>query len=194
MKLPDPKHQGKTSVEQTIFQRRSIRNYTDDQLSLDDVSQILWAAQGKTSDWGGRTVPSAGATYPLEIYLVVGNVKDLAPGVYHYHWDKNELEKLSDKDIRRDLASAAWRQLFIAQAPISIIIAADYNRTTKQYGRLGVRYVDTEVGHCGQNIYLQCEALGLGTVAIGAFSEDHLSQIFKIKEEPIYIMPIGKKK
>jgi SagB-type dehydrogenase family enzyme len=194
VKLPILKHQGTVSVEQAIFQRRSIRNYADDQLSLDDVSQILWAAQGKTSDWGGRTVPSAGATYPLEIFLVVGNVKDLDVGTYHYLWDKNELEKTLDKDVRADLASAAWRQECIRKAVISIIITADYNRTTKQYGKRGIRYVDNEVGHCGQNIYLQCEALGLGTVAIGTFQEDRITQILKIKEEPIYIMPIGKQK
>ena len=194
MKLPDPKYQGKISLEQAIFQRRSIRNYKDEALSLEDVSQILWSAQGKTSDWGGRTVPSAGASYPLEIYLVVGNVTGLDVGIYHYLWDKNELEKILDKDVRADFASAAWRQECIRKAAISIVIAADYNRTTKQYGKSGIRYVDNEIGHCGQNIYLQCEALGLGTVAIGAFQEDRITQILKIKEEPIYIMPIGKQK
>lgn len=194
VKLPIPKHQGTVSVEQAIFQRRSVRNYKDEALTLEEVSQLLWAAQGKTSDWGGRTVPSAGATYPLEIYLVVGNVKDLDVGTYHYLWDKNELEKTHDKDLRADLASAAWVQECIRKAAINIIISADYNRTTKQYGKRGIRYVDNEVGHCGQNIYLQCEALGLATVAIGAFQEDRIIQILKIKEEPIYIMPIGKKK
>jgi SagB-type dehydrogenase family enzyme len=194
VKLPIPKHQGTVSVEQAIFQRRSIRNYKDEALSLEEVSQILWAAQGKTVDWGGRTVPSAGATYPLEIYIVVGDVKDLELGLYHYKQENHELLKMNDKDIRNEIASAAWRQEFIGQAPIIIVIAADYNRTTKRYGKQGIRYVDNEVGHCGQNIYLQCEALGLGTVAIGAFQEDRVIQILKIKEEPIYIMPIGKKK
>jgi SagB-type dehydrogenase family enzyme len=194
MKLPKPRYKSAMSVEEAILKRRSIRFYQDEALTLEEVSQLLWAAQGQTADWGGRTVPSAGATYPLEIYLVVGNVKGLEHGIYHYISDKHELEKLSNKDVREEIAAAAWRQEFIEKAPIDIIIAANYERTTKQYSRRGIRYVDSEVGHCGQNIYLQCEALGLGTVAIGAFQDGLVINILGIKEEPVYIMPVGKKK
>ncbi|MCX8014585.1 MAG: SagB/ThcOx family dehydrogenase [candidate division WOR-3 bacterium] len=194
MKLPEPNYQGKMSVEQALKQRRSVRNFKDSALTLNEVAQLLWAAQGQTVKWGGRTTPSAGATYPLELYLVVGKVDGLEKGVYHYDGTKHELKKLSDQDVRNDISSAAWRQEFIAQAPIIIIIAADYKRTTERYGQRGIRYVDNEVGHCGQNIHLQAEALGLGTVVVGAFQDSLIMNILRIKEEPRYIMPIGRKK
>lgn len=194
MKLPTPRYKSEISVEQAIKQRRSIRNYKDTELSLEEVSQLLWAAQGKTSDWGGRTAPSAGATYPLIIYLVVGKVKGLDVGVYRYNVDNHELEKIGHKDVRSEVASAAWRQEFIARAPINIIIAANYKNTSDRYGKRGMRYVDNEVGHCGQNIHLQAEALGLGTVVIGAFQDALIMKTLGINEEPRYIMPVGYRK
>ncbi|MEO0083446.1 MAG: SagB/ThcOx family dehydrogenase [candidate division WOR-3 bacterium] len=194
MKLPEPNYQGTMSVEQALKQRRSVRNFKDAALTLKEVSQLLWAGQGQTANWGGRTAPSAGATYPLELYLVVGNVDGLEKGVYHYDGAKHELKKLSNQDVRSNIASASWRQEFIAQAPIIIVIAADYQRTTGKYGQRGIRYVDNEIGHCGQNIHLQAEALGLGTVVVGAFQDSLIMNILRIKEEPRYIMPIGRKK
>lgn len=194
MKLPEPNYQGTMSVEQALKQRRSVRNFKDAALTLKEVSQLLWAGQGQTANWGGRTTPSAGATYPLELYLVVGNVDGLEKGVYHYDGAKHELKKLSNQDVRSNIASASWRQEFIAQAPIIIVIAADYQRTTGKYGQRGIRYVDNEIGHCGQNIHLQAEALGLGTVVVGAFQDSLIMNILRIKEEPRYIMPIGRKK
>jgi len=194
VKLSTPRYKSSISVEQAISQRRSLLLYKDEALSLEQVSQLLWAAQGQTAGWGGRTVPSDGAAYPLEIYSVVGNVIGLKHGVYHYISGKHELKKISEKDIRSELASASWNQEFIAQAPIDIVIAVNYTRTIGRYGTRGIRYVDNEVGHCGQNIYLQSEALGLGTVAIGAFQDALVMKILGIKEEPRYIMPVGKKK
>lgn len=194
MKLPTPRLKSDISVEQAILNRRSIREYQDAALSLTEVSQILWSAQGKTADWGGRTVPSAGATYPLEIYLVAARVTGLETGLYHYQWQTHELNKLSTHDKRKELTKAAWGQNYIEKAPASIVIAVKYERTTNRYGTRGRRYVDNEVGHCGQNIHLQAEALGLGTVVIGAFQDSLVRQILGIKEEPAYIMPIGKKK
>ncbi len=194
MKLSTPRYKSTTSVEQAMLQRRSLRLFKDEVLSFEQVSQILWAAQGVTTEWGGRTVPSDGATYPLEIYLVVGKVIGLERGVYHYISGKHELRKISGKDIRSEIASASWNQDFITQAPINIVIAVNYTRTIGRYGKRGIRYVDNEVGHCGQNIYLQCESLGLGTVAIGAFQDFLVMRALGIKEEPCYIMPVGKKK
>jgi len=195
MKLPAPRYKGTISLEETIFSRRSVRDYKDEALTIEEVSQILWAAQGITApNWGGRTIPSAGATYPLEIYLVVGNVKDLDEGIYHYINQNHEIERINRRDIRRELATACWGQDLIAKAPIVIIIAVKYERTTEKYGRRGARYVDNEVGHCGQNIHIQCEALGLGTTVIGTFQDMLVVNSLKIKEEPLYLMPIGKKK
>jgi len=194
MKLPEPIFTGKVSVEQAILNRRSVRFYEDQALTIEQVSQLLWAAQGKTADWGGRTVPSAGATYPLEIYLVVGNVQGIDAGVYHYLGQTHELVKLSVGDKRKELANAAWGQKYIELAPVNIVIAIKYERTTGRYGNRGMRYADNEVGHCGQNIHLQAEALGLGTVVIGAFQDSLVMSALGIKEEPAYIMPVGKKK
>lgn len=193
MKLPKPRYTSSVSVEEAMLKRRSIRSYKNEALTIEEVSQLLWSAQGITAGWGGKTVPSAGATYPLEIYLVVGNVKGIEPGVYHYLEETHEIVKINGKDIRKELTRAALGQEYINNAPISIVIAAKYARTTARYGERGIRYVDNEVGHCGQNIHLQCEALGLGTVVIGAFHDEQVKKILGIKEEPRYIMPVGKK-
>ena len=166
MKLPDPRLKGEISLEETLFQRRSVRDYAPESLRLEEVSQLLWAAQGKTSDWGGRTAPSAGALYPLETYLVVGKVENLPPGVYKYRPEKHELVKLRDGDVREQLAAAAVDQACVREGSISIIIAAVYDRTMVKYGERGVRYVHMEAGHAAQNICLQATALDLGTVTV----------------------------
>ncbi len=194
VKLPEPRYQSETSVEEALLKRRSIRSYKKDKLTLSEVSQLLWSAQGITAKWGGRTSPSAGATYPLEIYIVVGDVSGLESGVYHYLSEEHAIEKILNKDVRKELTGAAWGQDYILFAPLNIVIAADYKRTTGRYGERGIRYVHNEVGHCGQNIHLQCEALGLGTVVIGAFSDERVKKILNIKEEPQYIMPVGRRK
>ncbi|MEO0113967.1 MAG: SagB/ThcOx family dehydrogenase [candidate division WOR-3 bacterium] len=193
VKLPEPKYSSKISVEEALKDRRSVRSYKNEPLTLEEVSQLLWACQGKTAEWGGRTAPSAGATYPLDVYLVVGNVTGLASGVYKYEPDDHSIEMIKEKDVRNDLAGAAWGQAFIAKAPITIVLTCIYRRTTGRYGERGVRYVHMEAGHCGQNVHLQCETMGLGTVMVGAFSDERVKEILGIKAEPLYIIPIGKK-
>jgi SagB-type dehydrogenase family enzyme len=194
VKLPEPRYRSATSVEEALLKRRSVRSYKKEKLTLNELSQLLWSAQGITAQWGGRTCPSAGATYPLEIYIAVGEVSGLESGVYHYLPEEHAIEKVLNKDVRKELTEAAWSQEYILSAPLNIIIAADYKRTTRRYGERGIRYVHYEVGHCGQNIHLQCEALGLGTVVIGAFSDEKVKKILNIKEEPQYIMPVGRRK
>ncbi len=183
------------SLEETLLQRRSIREYTDEALSLEEVSQLLWAAQGITAAWGGRTAPSAGALYPLEVYVVVGNVEDLAPGVYQYKPDGHELVKVKDGDIRGELAEAALGQDSVRNGAIDIVIAAVYERTTAKYGERGIRYVHMESGHAAQNVYLQATALDLGIVTIGAFYDDSVRDIVGMPEDvaPLYVIPVGKK-
>uniref|UniRef100_A0A7V6CML4 SagB/ThcOx family dehydrogenase n=1 Tax=candidate division WOR-3 bacterium TaxID=2052148 RepID=A0A7V6CML4_UNCW3 len=193
MKLPQPRYKSEVSVEEALLRRRSVRSYKKSPLTLEEVSQLLWAAYGITADWGGKTCPSAGATYPLVIYLVAGEVKDLKPGVYQYLPEEHSLKLVLPKDVRKELKTAAWEQEYILKAPIDIVIAADYQKTTAHYGERGIRYVYMEVGHCGENIYLQCEALELGTVAIGAFNDKEVKKILKIKEDVLYIMPVGRK-
>lgn len=193
--LPEPKLKGDVSLEEAIRDRRSRRDFKDTPLALEQVSQLLWAAQGITGDGYKRAAPSAGALYPVEAYLVVGEggVENLGHGVYHYTPSTHTIERVLEGDIRDSLAAACLGQTFVAKAPVSIVIAAEYGRTTGKYGDRGIRYVHMEVGHVGQNIYLQAEALGLGTVVVGAFVDSGVSGLLNLptNQEPLYVMPVG---
>jgi len=190
IKLPKPKEKGLTSIEETLHKRRSVRDYKRAPLSMEQVSQLLWAASGR--NLYRRTAPSAGATYPLETYLMVRDVEGLEPGIYHYSSSGHTLEMTKDQDARKRLSRAALEQEMIEEAQVNIIIAADYDRTTGRYGQRGIRYVHMEVGHVGQNISLQAIALGLGTVMIGAFEDKQVKEVLGIREDPLYIIPVGK--
>lgn len=190
--LPKPNFKSHVSIEEALQKRRSVRSYAKDSLELTEVSQVLWAAYGTTSG-RKKTCPSAGATYPLDIYLVAGNVRGLVAGFYRYNPDDHSLKLLNSNDLRKQLTEASLHQEYIQEAPASIVIAATPERTTKVYGKRGERYVYMEVGHCGQNIHLQCESLNLGTVIIGAFEDEKVEKILNIEGEPMYIMPIGRK-
>ena len=195
LRLPEPRLQSDVSIEEALLNRRSVREYVNVPLTLEEVSQLLWAAQGITSEWGGRSAPSAGALYPLEVYVAVGNVENLAPGVYKYKPEGHELIKVRDGDVRGELAMAALGQIWVKEGAIDIIIAAVYERTTKKYGDRGVRYVHMEAGHAAQNIYLQAVALDLGMVTVGAFHDDLVKHIMGMSEDevPLYVIPVGKK-
>ncbi len=195
VQLPEPRLKSKVSLEEALLKRRSIREYANLPLTLEDVSQLLWAAQGITTEWGGRTAPSAGALYPLEVYLAVGNVENLAAGVYKYKPERHELVKVRDDDVRGELAEAALGQNWVREAAIDIVIAAVYERTTKKYGDRGVKYTHMEAGHAAQNIYLQAAALDLGMVTIGAFYDDRVKDILGMpkNESPLYVIPVGRK-
>jgi SagB-type dehydrogenase family enzyme len=192
-----PSQKGSVSLEEAIARRRSVRDFTPESISQSQLSQILWAAQGISNTWGEyRTVPSAGATYPLEIFVVCGgnSVEGISVGIYHYNVDSHSLLRHYDGDVRPELARAALDQDFIYQVPVDIVICALYERTAMRYGARGERYVHIEVGHAGQNIYLQATALGLATVAIGAFHDEQVRQVLRLDKQykPLYIMPVGK--
>ncbi|MCD5383626.1 SagB/ThcOx family dehydrogenase [candidate division WOR-3 bacterium] len=191
--LPKPLYKSKISVEESLKSRRSIRAYRNEPLTITEISQLLWATQGITVGTQKRTAPSAGATYPLEIYVVVGDVKHLEHGLYHYNPRNHTIIKEKEGDLRGDLVDAAMGADMIRKAPISLIVAAIYSRTTDRYGERGIRYVYMEVGHVGQNIHLQAETLGLGTVIIGAFYDNKVKEILGIREEPLYIVLVGRK-
>ena len=195
IKLPEPRLTSESSLEETLLQRRSVREYSTVPLTLEEVAQILWAAQGITSDRGYRTAPSAGALYPLEVYLVVGNVADLAAGVYQYKPQGHEIINIKGEDIREKLASAALNQSCVKEGAIVIAITAVYTRTTEKYGDRGIKYVHIEAGHAAQNICLQVTALDLGAVTIGAFHDNQVKAILGIPDEevPLYLIPIGRK-
>jgi SagB-type dehydrogenase family enzyme len=193
-KLPNPKTRGVVSLEDSLAQRRSVREYSNDPLSLEDISQLLWAAQGITAHWGARTAPSAGALYPLEVIVVVGNVRDLPNGVYRYDPKGHELVGITVGDLRSQLAGAALGQSMVRNAAIDVVFTAVYQRTTRKYGDRGIQYVHMEVGHAAQNVCLQATALGLGTVPIGAFDDEQVSRLLNLLEgeKPLYLLPVGK--
>jgi SagB-type dehydrogenase family enzyme len=196
IELPQINKTGKKSLEETIYNRKAIRNYKNESLNLKEVAQLLWSAGGITCDGitgPTRSYPSAGGIYPIEIYLLVGNVEGLDTGVYRYLWRENCLEKIKQGDLRKKLSQACFGQPSILKAPISIIFSANYEKTTKRYGERGKKYVLIDVGHAGENLALQAEALGLGAVEIGAFSEKEAKEVLGIKEKPTYIIPIGRK-
>ncbi|HEX77045.1 MAG TPA: SagB/ThcOx family dehydrogenase [Dehalococcoidia bacterium] len=193
--LPAPSQRGTISVEEAIASRYSVRSYRSDALSLGQLSQVLWAAQGLTKH-GGRAAPSAGATYPLEIFVLVGkgSVQDLAEGVYRYYPRGHRLDRHREGDLRAELSQAALNQRFIREAPVSLVVCADYQRTARGYGRRAERYVPMEAGHVGQNVHLQAVALGLGTVMVGAFHDEEVARAVGAGPDlvPLYIFPLGK--
>jgi SagB-type dehydrogenase family enzyme len=191
--LPDPRYDGRVSVEEALLKRRSIRDYTAQSLTLKELAQLLWAAQGTRDPGVLRTAPSAGATYPLKVYAVVGDGAAIAGGIYSYNPQTHRLLKVVDGDKRSALAAAAIDQQFITRVPVNLVITAVYERTTDHYGQRGIRYVDMEAGHVAQNVYLQAVALGLGVVVVGAFDDSGVADILKLpeNEKPLYIIPVG---
>ena len=194
IELPQPALDGGVSLETAISKRRSVREFSRQALPLADVAQLLWAAQGVTSREGGRTAPSAGALYPLELYLVVGKVDSLPAGLYHYRPGEHRLRLVTDGDLRRALAGAALDQSWVRSAPAVLIIAGVYERSAKKYGQRARRYTHIETGHAAQNVYLQAEALGLGTVIVGAFEDAAVREVLGLPSDhaPLALMPIGR--
>ena len=186
-KLPEPDTDGSIPVEQAKSARRSVRSFTEEKLTDAQIGQLAWAAQGITSPRGLRTAPSAGALYPLEIYLVTPE------GVDHYVPRGHGVRRVLDDDVRAELAKAALNQRCVAEAPLCVVIVAVYERVTSRYGERGRMYVHMEAGHAAQNVFLQAVALNLGGVAVGAFNEQAVHRILQLPDGhvPVYILPIG---
>jgi len=186
--LPEPETSKGIPVETAMKKRRSVRTFSEKELEIEKISQLLWAAQGITQkSTGYRTAPSAGALYPLELFLVK------CDGVYHYRPQGHKLIKIMSKDLRIELAEGSVFQGFIAAAPASIVITGVFERTIQKYGQRGVRYVYMEAGHSCQNILLQAVSLGLGAVPVGAFDDDYLQNLLSLppEYEILYIIPVG---
>jgi len=183
IRLPEPVKDSDISIEEALSKRRSTRSYKE-------------KPQGITSQRGLRTAPSAGALYPLEIYVVAGNVDDLHDGVYNYSPYKHELVRVVEGDKRTELCSAALGQTSVRNAAAVIVFSAVYERTTVKYGDRGIKYVHMESGHAAQNVFLQAVPLNLGAVVIGAFYDDAVKEVLKMsdREQPLYIMPVGRMK
>jgi SagB-type dehydrogenase family enzyme len=195
IKLPEPQYDSDVSLEQSLLERRSVRDYSGQPLTLQEISQLTWAAQGLTDPRGFRTAPSAGGLYPLELYLVAGDVEGLAAGVYLYQPDGHQLVKTGDGDVRAGLAEAALEQEWVEEGAVNFVFTAVYERTTGKYGERGIRYVHMEAGHAAQNLCLQAAALGLGAVTIGAFYDEQVSRLLNLPadEQPLYVIPVGRK-
>jgi SagB-type dehydrogenase family enzyme len=196
MQLPNPITDGEVSLEMTIHQRRTVRSFHSKILTLKQLSQLLWAAQGITEPGGfKRTAPSAGALYPMDIYGVIGGdcIETLHPGVYLYNPAAHSVSLIQEEDRRRDIAMASLGQMWMSYAPITFVITAEYSRITGKYGQRGVRYAMIEAGHVGQNIFLQSQALGLEAGIVGAFKDQKVIQVMGIKKshEPLLLMPVG---
>jgi len=209
IQLPPPRQDSRTSVEKAISQRRSAREYAEGALSVVEISQILWAAQGFTQEkkdpprmwnpkyeWQGglRAAPSAGALYPMEIYVLAGNVEGLAKGVYKFIPKNHSLKKIMGGDKRSALSDAALKQAAIERGAAVLVLAGVYERTSYKYGDRAERYVHIEAGSIAENVSLQGVALGLGTVLIGAFKDDEVKNVLQLPddERPLLIMPLGK--
>lgn len=195
IKLPRPSADGAVSLEQAILKRRSVRRFSGQALTLAEASQLLWSAQGITDSGRGlRAAPSAGASYPLETYLVAGSVEGLATGVYRYLPSEHGLVPVATGDVRGQLRKAALGQGSLEQAPATIAISADLGRIRPRYRDRAERYTHMEAGHVGQNVSLQAAAMGLGTVMVGAFDDGAVKQALQLPagEEPLYLMPLGR--
>ena len=195
--LPSPRYHGETSVEQALKSRKTVRQYKEEAIELEELAQLLWASGGGGFDGvtrATRTYPSAGGLYPIGVYVVAGRVVDLEPGIYEYLWQDHALKPVKRGDFRRSLAQAALLQGFIAQAPVIIVLSADYRRTKRKYGQRGSeRYVPLDAGHASQNLHLQAVALHLATATVGAFSDSGVKRILGLDgEEPLLIIPVGR--
>jgi len=192
--LPPPRLEGGISVETALQQRRSIREFSESPLTITEVSQLLWSAQGITYQGRYRTAPSAGALYPLEMFLVVGNVADLGVGVYKYLPATHQLALMEREDKRSALATAALDQSWVRENAALLVFAAVEKRTTVKYGLRGIGYVYIEVGHAAQNVFLQAQSLGLGAAVVGAFDDEQTRKILNLPEDHhvLYLMPVGR--
>jgi SagB-type dehydrogenase family enzyme len=193
VRLPKPEIRDQASLSDALRHRRSVRAYSGRSLSLQQVGQLLWAAQGRNDPSGLRTAPSAGALYPLELLVAAGDVTGLDPGVYRYRPQQHTLEMLHAGDRRERLAGAALGQHWVADSAAVLIITALYERTTRKYGERGKRYVHIEVGHAAQNALLQAASLGLGAAVVGAFDDSALASLLDLAapEQPLYLLPVG---
>jgi SagB-type dehydrogenase family enzyme len=188
LELPEPECKGRTSLEEALAARRSVREFTGQPITDRELSQLLWAAQGITSSDGRRTAPSAGALYPLEVWVAT------ASGFYHYEPHKHRLTQHFERDLRPDIYRSALMQEAILQAPAIFVIAAVYQRMAQKYGEQRTpRYVHMEVGHSAQNLLLEAVALGLGGVVIGAFYDKEVEEVLSLPDDqkPLYLIPVG---
>lgn len=187
-KLPASGAKGKLSLEEVIKTRRSRRAYKSGNLALKTIAQLLWASQGITHPKGLRAAPSAGARYPIELYLACDR------GLFHYQPKGHSLRKLASQDLRNELASdPGIPQAFIAQAPAVFVFAVERVRTCGRYGPRGERFICLDVGHAAENLCLQAAALGLASCPIAAFDDNYMTRTLSLPEgqQVLYLVTVG---
>ncbi|MCX7912952.1 MAG: SagB/ThcOx family dehydrogenase [Thermodesulfovibrionales bacterium] len=197
IKLPPADFRG-ISFEDALLKRRSIREYSKGAITLRELSQLLFSAQGITGKIYGtylRTAPSAGALYPFEIYVIANNVEQLKQGIYHYSVRDHSIVLLKEGDFKKDLLKASIDQEMVRDAGVVFLLSAIFDRTRSKYGERGYRYVYMEAGHISQNLYLQATSIGLGSTVIGAFFDDDINRLIDVdgkKEAVIAVQTVGK--
>ena len=196
IKLPQPNYKG-MPVEEAINKRRSVRSFSKKALTLSQLSQLLFAGQGVTGSMYGhglRAAPSAGALYPIEVYLVANNVEELSRGIYHYNVQKHALELLKEGDFRKEITNAGLWQDMLGEAQVTFVLSAVFERTQRKYKDRSLRYIHMEAGHISQNISLQAVSLSLGSVCVGAFYDEQVNHLIGLDgktESAIYLQAVG---
>jgi SagB-type dehydrogenase family enzyme len=195
--LPEPRTDGGISMEKALLERRSIRSFTSEPLTLAEISQLCWAAQGVTDDKGHRTSPSAMATYPLELYLLAGNVTGLPDGVYHYSPQGHNLTVISNEDVISELfnTSMAGKEDWRKSAPAVFIVTGVFDRINKIPGQDLSRFVYVEAGTASENLLLEVVSLDLASTYTAGFDENKTEEYLRLAsgEMPIAIIPVGHK-
>ena len=196
IKLPKPEYRG-IPLEEAIGKRRSVRNYSSKPLTMSQLSQLVFSAQGITGklyDQSLRTAPSAGALYPMEVYVIANDVEDLPRGIYHYAVLNHSLELVKSGDFRKEITAAGLEQEMLGDADVTFVLSAVFDRIRHKYGERGFRYAYIEAGHISQNIYLQAVSLGLGSVSVGAFLDEEINNLIGVDgqtEAVIYLHAVG---
>jgi SagB-type dehydrogenase family enzyme len=190
---PLPKPVDVSPLGRLLAGRRSVRAFGTHPLALEHLGELLWAAQGVTDPEGLRTAPSAGALYPLEIFVVAGRVTGLPGSVYRYLPQGHALRLHKEEDLREALAAAAYHQDWLKHAATVLAIAAVFGRTAGKYGERATRFVPMEAGHAGQNLLLQAEALDLAAVVVGAFEDREVAAALGLPADmtPLSLVPVG---
>lgn len=192
--LPEPDRNGRAPLERILNGRRSVRDFRNSALSSNELGQILWAAQGVSNPAGLRTVPSAGALYPVELYAIVKGADEVRAGIYHYLTSQHALSPLAQGDYEAEFSAAALMQDWTKRAGLILVVAANYARTTTKYGKRGRRYVAIEAGHAVQNVYLQAVSLGLGATEVGAFRDAAVAALVQLPadHQPVTSVVVGR--
>jgi SagB-type dehydrogenase family enzyme len=192
------------SFSDVITRRRSASAFKADAMPLENLAAILRSAYGVTSRFEVepgiyqtlRTVPSAGALFPLEVYCLAFNIDGLPPAVYHYDPTRDVLERTRNGDVRSELAESMPMAQLVASCPVALVVTAMLWRSRFKYGQRGYRFALLEAGHLAQNVLLASEALDLGSVPVGGFYDHKLATLVAIdgvNEVPLYVLPIGAK-